>query len=73
MTQHWSFKFLACFTKDLNESIEATVKWKILESGLYKEGSGITINAAESLNAVRGRITQNTEISTPTFIMCLYH
>jgi len=73
MTHHWSSEFLAYFNKDLNESIEATVKWKLLETGLYKEGSGITINAAESLNAVLGRITQNTEMPTQTFIMCLYH
>lgn len=64
---------MSYFNKDLNESIEATVKWKLLESGVYKEGTGITINAVESLNAVLGRITQNTEMPTQTFVMCLYH
>ncbi|KAL5235382.1 hypothetical protein ACI65C_002792 [Semiaphis heraclei] len=73
MTQHWSTAFLSYFDKDLNESIEATVKWKLLESGLYRNGSGITLNAAESLNAVLGRITNNIEMPTQTFIICLYH
>lgn len=48
------------------------VKWQLVERRIYKPRSGITINAAESFNAVLKRFLERNEVQAQVLILSIY-
>ena len=54
----WSYEFLTYFDKYLLNDVKNNIKGTLLRLGVYKDKSGLTTNASESLNTVLKRLTQ---------------
>ena len=69
----WSDTFLGYFTKYIQKDIQNHAgRWLIEPFNLYNPYSGITNNAAESMNAVIKRLIKWKETPSDMLILCLY-
>lgn len=67
---HWTPAFTSYFNKHIYSAIKSSGKWILLQyNNIYKAGSGITINAAESFNAVLKRLMERQEVKAQVFII----
>lgn len=56
LTPFWSSQFITYFDKKMKpDMLSKACRWVVEETGLYNKWSGITTNAAESINAVLER------------------
>lgn len=72
MAENWTENFKRYFINNLKKDILISAKWELLNNNIYTPRSGITTNAAESLNAVLKRFLENTEVSAQVLALTLY-
>ncbi|KAL1448691.1 hypothetical protein WDU94_009841 [Cyamophila willieti] len=73
MKHHWSKEFKEYYNSHLKNDVLKTVKWKLVEQNIYIDRSGITTNAAESLNSLIKRCTDNREMSSQALVLSLFY
>lgn len=71
MSGSWSKEFRHYFDTYLYSDINENTKWVLEERNMYTERSGITINPAESINAVLKRFTKNKELKAQVIVLTL--
>lgn len=70
MKDHWCEKFVKYYYRHIHDAIMHTGKF--LRYNLYTSGTGITINAAESFNAVLKRFLDHREDRAQVLVLSLY-
>lgn len=72
MKENWSKLFASYFDKHLKTDIQCSGKWLLVKHGIYKPRNGVTINAAESFNAVLKRFLDRKEVKAQVLILSIY-
>uniref|UniRef100_A0A8D8WUU0 MULE transposase domain-containing protein n=1 Tax=Cacopsylla melanoneura TaxID=428564 RepID=A0A8D8WUU0_9HEMI len=73
MNNHWTKEFKEYYKSYLKNDVLRTVKWKLVEQNIYIDRSGITTNAAESLNALIKRCTDDIGMSSQALVLSLFY
>lgn len=72
MSEQWSKNFRAYFETYIFDAVKTSGKWELTKRHLYTAGSGITINPAESFNAVLKRCLERKEVKAQVLALTLY-